>query len=72
MDAQSVKTMEESARISGFDVHKCVKGRKRHPLVDTLGQPISVHVTPAHMRDTQGAHRVLAGLQDFVPQLKRI
>jgi len=37
MDAQSVKTVEESARICGFDAHKCVKGRKRHILVDTLG-----------------------------------
>src|SRR3981081_646563 len=36
MDAQSVKTVEESANISGFDAHKHVKGRKRHLLVDTL------------------------------------
>ncbi len=41
IDAQSVKTVEESAGISGFDAHKCVKGRKRHLLVDTLGLPIS-------------------------------
>ena len=49
MEAQSVKTVEESARISGFDAHKCVKGRKRHLLVDTLGLPISVSGTPADM-----------------------
>jgi hypothetical protein len=36
MDAQSVKTVEESAHISGFDAFKRVKGRKRHLLVDTL------------------------------------
>jgi putative transposase len=35
IDAQSVKTVEESAHISGFDAHKQVKGRKRHLLVDT-------------------------------------
>jgi len=52
MDAQSVKTVQESARISGYDAHKCVKGRKRHLLVDTLGLPISVYVTPADMHDT--------------------
>jgi putative transposase len=28
MDAQSVKTVEESAHISGFDAHKRVKGRE--------------------------------------------
>src|SRR6266851_1209363 len=53
MDAQSVKTVEESAHISGFDAHKRVKGRKRHLLVDTLGIPLSFYVTPADMHDTQ-------------------
>lgn len=42
MDSQSVKTVEESARIRGFDAHQCVKGSKRHLLVDPLGLPISV------------------------------
>src|SRR5947209_15989325 len=42
MDAQSVKTVEESAGICGFDAHKCVKGGKRHILVDTLGLLLSV------------------------------
>jgi putative transposase len=72
MDSQSVKTVEESARIRGYDAHKHVKGRKRHILVDTLGLPLSVYVTPADMHDTQGAHRLLAGLKYFVPRLKRI
>ncbi|HEV2459991.1 MAG TPA: IS5 family transposase [Ktedonobacterales bacterium] len=72
MDAQSVKTVEESAHISGFDAHKCVKGRKRHLLVDTLGLPISVYVTPADLHDTQGARRLLVGRKSFVPRLKKI
>jgi Transposase DDE domain len=37
------------------DAHKCVKGRKRHLLVDTLGLPLSVSVTPADLHDTRGA-----------------
>jgi len=72
MDAQSVKTVEESAHISGFDAHKRVKGRKRHLLVDTLGIPLSFYVTPADMHDTQGARRLLAGLKYCVPRLKTI
>jgi putative transposase len=72
MDAQSVKTVEESARISGFDAHKCVKGRKRHLLVDTLGLPISIYVTPADMHDTQGARRLLVGRKYLLPRLKKI
>jgi putative transposase len=72
MDARSVKTVEESAHISGFDAHKRVKGRKRHLLVDTLGIPLSYYVTPADLHDTQGARRLLGGLKHFVPRLKTI
>jgi putative transposase len=72
MDSQSVKTVEESARIRGFDAYKHVNGRKRHLLVDTLGLPISVYVTPADTHDTQGARQLLAGLKYFVPRLKTI
>jgi putative transposase len=72
MDAQSVKTVEESGGIRGFDAHKCVKGRKRHVLVDTLGLPLSWYVTPANVHDTVGARCLLAGLQYFVPRLTKI
>jgi len=72
MDSQSVKTVEESARISGFDAHKHIKGRKRHILVDTLGLPISIYVTPADVHDTRGARCLLAGLAPLVPRLKKI
>src|SRR5258708_31796762 len=36
MGSQSGKTVEESGCMHGYDAHKCVKGRKRHLLVDTL------------------------------------
>lgn len=72
IEAQSVKTVEESARISGFDGHKWVKGRKRHLLVDTLGLPIALYVTPAEVSDPAGARKLLAGLAPLVPRLKKI
>lgn len=72
VDAQSVKTVEESASISGYDGHKRVKGRKRHLLVDTLGLPISISVTPADTHDKVGAWRLLAGLKPLVPRLAKI
>lgn len=62
MDSQSVKTVEESASVCGFDTHKHTKGRKRHLLVDTLGLPLSISVTPADVHDTRGARYLLAGL----------
>jgi len=72
MDSHSVKTVEESATICGFDSHKHVKGRKRHILVDTLGLPLSIYVTPADVHDTRGARCLLAGLAPLVPRLKKI
>jgi putative transposase len=72
MDSQSAKTTEESAHPSGYDAHKNVKGRKRHLLVDTLGLPLSVYVSPADVQDRGGAQCLLAGLKPFVPHLKKI
>ena len=72
IDAQSMKTVEESAPISGYYGHKNVKGRKRHLLVDNLGLPLSVYVTPADVQDRAGARCLLAGLKLLVPRLKKI
>ena len=67
-----VKTVEESAGICGFDMHKHVKGRKRHILVDTLGLLLAVYVTPADFHDTRGARCLLAGLAPLFPRLQKI
>jgi putative transposase len=72
LDSQSVKTVEESAHICGYDAYKRMQGRKRHLLVDTLGLPIISYVTPADVHDTVGARKVLVGLTYFVPRLKTI
>jgi putative transposase len=72
MDSQSVKTVEESAHIRGYDAHKCVKGRKRYLLVDTLGLPISIYVRLADLHDTQGTRRLLVGLKYVVLRLTKI
>jgi putative transposase len=72
MDSQSVKSVEESASISGYDGHKRVKGRKRHLVVDTLGLPIAVYVTPADLSDSAGARKLLSGLAPLLPRLKKI
>jgi putative transposase len=69
---QSVKTTEEGAESNGYDAYKNVKGRKRHLLVDTLGLPLSVYVTPADVQDRAGARLLLAGLNPLVPRLKKV
>jgi hypothetical protein len=68
MDAQSVKPVEESAHISGFDAYKRVKGCTRYLLVDTLGILLSYYVTLADMHDMQRARRLLGGLKYLVPR----
>ncbi len=48
------------------------RGGKRHLLVDTLGLPLSVYVTPADVQDRAGARCLLAGLKPLVTRLKKI
>jgi putative transposase len=72
IDSQRVKTTEERARPNGHDAHKNIKGRKRHLLVDSLGLPLSVYVTPANVQDRVGARCLLASLGLLVPHLKKI
>jgi putative transposase len=72
IDAQSVKTTEEGARSNGYDAHTNIEGRKRHLLVDTLGLPLRVYVTPANVHNRQGACCLLASLGLLAPHLKKI
>jgi putative transposase len=72
MDTQSIKTTVESAKYSGYDGHKKVKGRKRHLLVDTLGLLISVYVTSANVQDRVGARCLLAGRKPLMPCLQKV
>jgi putative transposase len=72
LDSQSVKTTEEGARSNGYNAHKNIKGRKWHLLVDTLGLPLSVYVTPADVQDRVGARCPIAGLKPLMPCLTKI
>ncbi len=72
VDSQSIKTVEESAGIKGYDPHRKVGGRKRHLLVDTLGLPLSIYVTPANVRDQHGARLLLIGRQWLMARLQKI
>lgn len=72
LDSQSVKTTAEGAWWNGYDGNKKVKGRKRQPLVDTLGLLLAVYTTPANTGDRWGAKACLGGKKYFLPKLKKI
>lgn len=58
LDSQSVKSANHSGKV-GYDAAKCIKGRKRHLLVDTLGLVLGVAVTAASLAERAGAQVVL-------------
>lgn len=59
LDSQSVK-VSDMGGISGYDGNKKVKGRKRHILVDTLGNLIEVVVWAANSNDRDGAKALIS------------
>jgi len=52
IDSQSVKTVSASEE-RGFDGGKKTKGRKRHIVVDTMGNLLAVEVHAANIHDTK-------------------
>lgn len=72
IDSQTVKGTPESAKESGFDGGKLIKGRKRHIVVDTIGYPIVVVIHAANIYDGRGADQVLSALFSIVNTVKKI
>ena len=71
IDSQSVKTTEAGGE-RGYDAAKKVNGRKRHIVVDTLGNLLEVLVHAAGIQDYQGAKELLLKLVQTVDSLKKL
>jgi len=60
IDSQSVKSVAFVSQHKGIDGNKCVNGRKKHLIVDTLGLVWGVVVHAADLADATKAHLLVA------------
>lgn len=71
LDSQTAKTTEAGG-VCGYDAGKKIKGRKRHIVVDTVGNLLKVVVHAASIQDYHGARGVLAQVMELVRTLKHL
>jgi len=68
LDSQTVEA--PFAEVRGYDGGKRIVGRKRHVAVDTDGRPPMVHLTPADVAGSAGAHTIVDAIRKRWPWLK--
>lgn len=68
LDARTLQSTPESGSRAGFDGHKKRKGSKTHIAVDTLGNLLSVIVTPANEQDRSQVDTLLEEVQEITDQ----
>lgn len=71
IDSQSVKTTRKGG-FRGIDGNKKINGRKRHLVVDTLGNIVSNIVHPANIHDSKGADLTIRNLNESIKGIKVI
>jgi putative transposase len=71
IDSQSIKTTRRGG-LRGIDGNKKIKGRKRHIMVDSMGNIITNIVHVANIHDSKGAHLVLKNLKENIHGIKVI
>src|SRR5262249_28329641 len=64
LDSRTIQSTPQSGARAGYDGHKRRKGSKVHAAVDTLGQLLALHVTPANEQDRAQVARLAAAVQE--------
>lgn len=63
-DSQTLQSTPESGGRAGYDGAKRKKGSKVHAAVDTLGNLLALHVTPANEQDRAQVERLAAAVRE--------
>jgi transposase len=63
LDSRTLQSTPESGGKAGYDGAKRKKGSKIHAAVDTLGELLSLHATPANAQDREQVERLAAAVQ---------
>lgn len=64
IDSRTLASTPESGHRAGYDGHKKKRGSKVHMVVDTLGELITLQVTPANAQDREQVAHMAAQLQE--------
>ncbi len=64
LDSRTLRSSPESGHRAGYDGAKRKKGSKVHAAVDTLGNLLALHVTPANEQDREQLEKLAAAVQE--------
>jgi transposase len=64
IDSRTLRSTPESGQRAGYDGAKRKRGSKLHLAVDTLGQLLALHATPANIDDRAQVGRLAEAIQD--------
>jgi transposase len=68
LDSRTLQSTPESGTRGGYDGAKRRKGSKVHAAVDTLGQLLALHVTPANEQDREQVDKLARAVQEITNQ----
>lgn len=68
IDSRTLQSTPESGARAGYDGAKRRKGSKVHAAVDTLGQLLALHVTPANEQDRAQVEALAQAVQEITGQ----